>query len=62
MKNVIKSYVKNESALDESVEKMMFIIIAIGCAMAVGWFIWNTLQKKTDKASCSSSNSPWCVE
>jgi len=62
MKNAIKSYVKDESALDESVTKMLFIVIGIGCAMAVGWYIWNTLQKKTSKADCTNSNSPWCVE
>lgn len=60
--NQIKSYIVDESAVDEAVGKIILIAICIGCCMGVGWWIWNTLQSKTTKANCSNSNSPWCVE
>lgn len=59
---LVKSYIKNDSAVDEAVSKIIFIVIAIGCSMAVGWFLWNSLQSKTEKTDCKNSSSPWCTE
>ena len=58
----VKGYVQDEDAVDEAVGKIIMIVITIGCCMALGWWIWNTLKKKTDKSSCTNSDSPWCVE
>lgn len=58
----VKGYVQDEDAVDEAVGKIIMIVITIGCSMALGWWIWNTLKKKTDKSSCTNSDSPWCVE
>lgn len=62
MKSLIKNYINDECAVDEAVGKMIFIIITITCAMGVGWWIWNTLQSRTEKSSCANNPSPWCVE
>lgn len=51
MKNAIKSYVKNESALDDQVGKILFIVVIIGVVMAIGWFVWNMLSNKADNAA-----------
>lgn len=58
----VKGYVQDEDAVDEAVGKIIMIVITIGCCMALGWWIWNMLKKKTDKSSCTNSDSPWCVE
>lgn len=62
VKEKVKNYLSDDSAVDGSVEKIMYIVIAIGCAMMVGWYIWNTLKKHTESSSCDSSDSPWCTE
>lgn len=62
MKNAIREYIHDESAVDEAVGKIIFIVIAITCAMAIGWWIWNTLKKRTEASRCANSNSPFCVE
>ncbi len=62
MKQIITNYIKDESAIDDSVSKMILLVVAISCAMGVGWWIWNTLQSRTAESDCSNSNSPWCME
>lgn len=62
IKKPIQSYVKDESAVDEAVGKMILICVTIAACMGVGWFIWNKLQETTSKSSCTSTDSPWCIE
>lgn len=62
MKNIICSYIRDEKAVDEAVSKMIFIVLGITCAMALGWWVWNILQSRTEQSNCANSNSPWCVE
>lgn len=58
---MIKSYLKDESALDEEVSKVIMIVISIACAIGVGWWVWGILEKQTSQSNCSSNPSPWCT-
>lgn len=51
MVKAIKSYVKDENALDEQVGKILFIVVCIGVVMAIGWFVWNMLSDKANNAA-----------
>lgn len=59
MPQIIKDYVMDEDALDESVGKMLFILVVIVAIIAIGWFVWNFLSNKasvaTDEANSTSN-------
>lgn len=62
LRKTIKGYIQDESAVDEAVGKMILICVTIGVSMGLGWWIWNQVKNKTEKSSCTNSDSPWCVE
>lgn len=63
MHQIIKNYILDEAAVDEAVGKMLLIVITIGCCMAVGWWVWNSLESRTKKTNCGTNNqSPFCME
>lgn len=62
MKSLIQSYLKEEQALDDSVSKILFVVIAIALATAVGYWMWNTVKGRTEKSSCANNPGPFCME
>lgn len=58
----IKSYIQEEDAMDELVSKMLLIVGGICVAIAIGWYVWNTLQNQTEKQKCNGTANPFCVE
>lgn len=62
MKNAIARYMKNEEAA-EDIQVVILTVVGLGCAVAVGWWIWNVLSNNANKSKCGSNNaSPFCVE
>lgn len=62
MKDKIARYIADEKAA-EDIQVVMFTVIGISCAIAIGWWIWNTLAAQTEKSKCGGKNAnPFCVE
>ena len=58
----IRNYLIDETAA-EDIQVVMFTVIGISCAIAIGWWIWNTLAAQTEKSKCGGQNAnPFCVE
>lgn len=57
-----RNYLNDDSAVDGSVEKIMFIGIAIGVATIVGFYLYNTIAKQADNSSCENNDSPFCID
>lgn len=47
-KYIVKNYLKNEDALDLSIEHMLFIVIAVVGAGAVGYMIYKSIKAGQD--------------
>lgn len=62
LKNAAVNYWKDEDAVDDSITKIIMIVVGIACATAVGWYVWNILQKRTEQSSCANNPGPFCVE
>ena len=62
MRNLVSSYIKDEQAITLSVETIMFVVIGIGICLAVGYWIWNTIAKRTEESSCKNNPGPFCME
>ena len=56
MLNTVKSYIKEDSALDEAVGKIIFIVAVIVVLMAIGWFVWNLISQKANTATQQANN------
>lgn len=61
MQKLIRSYYSDDTAA-EDVKVMLLTVAAIGTSIAVGWYIFNMIQKQTDKQKCNGSANPFCVE
>ena len=61
MKQIITQYWKDEAAA-ESIETIILTIVSISIAIAVGWTIYNSVKRSTEKESCDVNASPFCVE
>lgn len=48
MKKMLKTYLYEDSALEVSISHMMFIVISILGATAVGYMIFNAIKKGQD--------------
>lgn len=57
---MITSYFKDETA--SSVETVVLTVVGIIVALGVGWWIFNVIHDQAKGSSCSSSNSPFCME
>lgn len=62
MKNKIIQYLSDDSAVSGSVEQIIFITGGIAIGGAVVWYIYHKIKNQTEKSSCDSNDSPWCVE
>lgn len=62
MKNKIIQYLSDDSAVSGSVEQIIFITGGIAIGGAVVWYIYHQIKSQTEKSSCDSNDSPWCVE
>lgn len=58
----IKEYIQEEDAIDNLPATVLLMVIGIALATALGWWIWNTLQKRTESSSCANNPSPFCIE
>ncbi len=58
----VKNYLSDDSAIDGSVEKVIFILAAVTIATLVGYYMYNTVAKQTENSSCDNTDSPFCVD
>lgn len=60
MLQAVRNYVKDDSALDAEVSKIIAIVLVIVVIMALGWFAWNQIGKRADVATneIESSSNP----
>lgn len=49
--SLLKSYIHDESAVDDGVMKIIFIVLAIIAVMAIGWFAWNLISDRANTAT-----------
>lgn len=49
--NAIRSYFKDEQAIDQEVSKIVAVVLVIVVLMAIGWFAWNMIGGRADIAS-----------
>lgn len=61
MLNDVKSYLKDCDA-SASIETIVLVTASLAVAIAVGWWIFNTVKGQADKSSCSGNDSPFCIE
>lgn len=57
MTEAIKSYVKDENAIDAEVSKIIGVLLVIVVIMAIGWYAWNLISEKADTATEEAANS-----
>lgn len=53
--SAIKSYVLNEEAI--SVEQIVFVVAGLAVAIAIGWYVYNTVANKADDATEISNDA-----
>lgn len=60
---MFKSYLLDEQAgLDDSISKVIFMIVAIACGLGMFFYIFNLLKSRSEKASCANHDGPFCVD
>lgn len=57
VRHSMKSYVKDENAIDDGVTKIIFIVLAVIVVMGIGWYVWNLIANKADTATKQSDGS-----
>lgn len=55
------SYFKDESA-QASIETVVLTVAALCVAIAVGWWVYNTIKGQVDKSSCGANDGPFCID
>lgn len=58
---MIKRYLKDESALDAEISKVIMIVIVIAAVIAIGWWVWNMISGQVSSANNmlgGASNNP----
>lgn len=63
IKESIKYYIKDENAgMEDMIERVVLLGAFSAAAIALGWWIWNKIQTRTEQSSCANNPSPFCVE
>ena len=57
MFRLVQLYIKDEKALDDSVMKIMFVVIGIAVVGAIGYFVYNMVAGQATNATESLENS-----
>ncbi|MEY8379432.1 hypothetical protein [Ileibacterium valens] len=63
MKTKFITYWQDETAgIEDMPAKMVLLVVGISCAVGFGWYVWNLLAERTQRASCAENPGPFCIE
>lgn len=57
MKDLVKSYISDETAVDAEVNKIFWVVAGIAVVVGIVWFGWNMISEQGDSASEKMDNS-----
>lgn len=56
-KSMIRNYFKDETAVDDSIAKILFVVVGIAVVGAIGWFAWNAISNQANIATNRLNNN-----